>query len=131
MARSLIMPRLTTPRPRSGPLIAERTARTPSLLGTEDHRRAQRQDAHQGDARNRAPIDQVSLRTGWLVTLRSTPVYEAMKMPTTAPTTLNIRFNSGGNNCPRRSLNHASAADTKAKKPKTRSAQAPTDIGDQ
>ena len=53
-------------------------------------------------------------------------------MPRTAPTTLNTRFSSGGTKGrPRRSLNHASAADTKAKKPNTRSAHAPTDIGDQ
>src|SRR5437773_1574361 len=38
IARSLIMPRLTTSRPRSGSLIADRAASTSSLLGTEDHR---------------------------------------------------------------------------------------------
>src|SRR6266849_9190974 len=54
MTRSLIMPRLTTSRPRSGSWIADRTARTWSelggaLLGTEDHRRAQRQHPDQDD----------------------------------------------------------------------------------
>src|SRR2546429_9656931 len=53
MARSLIMPRLTTSRPRSGSLIADSTVKTSSLLGTEDHRSAQRQDAHQDQERNR------------------------------------------------------------------------------
>src|SRR6266480_3931556 len=38
IARSLIMPKLTTSRPRSGSLIADRAASTSSLLGTEDHR---------------------------------------------------------------------------------------------
>src|ERR1700687_4048041 len=51
MTSSLIMPRLTTSRPRSGSWIAESTARTWSevggLLGTEDHRRAQRQHSDQ------------------------------------------------------------------------------------
>src|SRR5216683_3651467 len=54
ITRSLIMPRLTTSRPRSGSWIADRTARTWSelggaLLGTEDHRRAQRQHPDQDD----------------------------------------------------------------------------------
>src|SRR5919204_1191967 len=52
MARSLIIPRLTTSRPRSGSLIAERTSRTSSLLGTEDHRRAQGQDGDQDQHRD-------------------------------------------------------------------------------
>src|SRR5258708_23324239 len=51
MTRSLIMPRLTTSRPRSGSWIADSTARTWSelggLLSTEDHRRAQRQHPDQ------------------------------------------------------------------------------------
>src|SRR6266702_2089956 len=47
IARSLIMPRLTTSRPRSGSLIAERTSRTSSLLGTEDHRRPHREHTKQ------------------------------------------------------------------------------------
>src|SRR5713226_2136451 len=55
MTRSLIMPRLTTSRPRSGSWIAESTDRTCSelggalLLSTEDHRRAQRQHPDQGE----------------------------------------------------------------------------------
>src|SRR5437762_1847166 len=49
IARSLIMPRLTTSRPRSGSLIADRTDRTSSLLGTEDHRCPQRKHRHQHD----------------------------------------------------------------------------------
>src|SRR2546427_11156868 len=54
MTRSLIMPRLTTSRPRSGSWIAERTPRTCSglggpLLGTEDHRSAQRQSPEQAE----------------------------------------------------------------------------------
>src|SRR5213082_2440986 len=53
MARSLIIPRLTTSRPRSGSLIADSTVRTSSLLGTEDHRSAQRQDGDQDQERNR------------------------------------------------------------------------------
>src|SRR5213078_1972766 len=53
IARSLIMPRLTTSRPRSGSLIADSTVRTSSLLGTEDHRSAQRKDADQDQERNR------------------------------------------------------------------------------
>src|ERR1700682_6216414 len=53
MTRSLIMPRLTTSRPRSGSWIADRTDRTWSelggavLLSTEDHRCAQRQHPEQ------------------------------------------------------------------------------------
>src|SRR5882672_1244095 len=58
MTRSLIIPRLTTSRPRSGSWIAASTASTWSedggaawlpLLGTEDHRRPHRQnrDQHQ------------------------------------------------------------------------------------
>src|SRR6266513_1541205 len=57
IARSLIMPRLTTSRPRSGSLIAESTPRTSSLLGTEDHRRPhgehRDQDQHRHDRRLR------------------------------------------------------------------------------
>src|SRR2546425_13008143 len=54
MPRSLIIPRLTTSRPRSGSWIAERTPRTCSglggpLLGTEDHRSAQRQYPEQAE----------------------------------------------------------------------------------
>src|SRR5919109_571318 len=45
MASSLIMPRLTTSRPRSGSLIADRTSKTCSLLGTEDHRGPHREHA--------------------------------------------------------------------------------------
>src|SRR5438876_5202112 len=44
---SLIMPRLTTSRPRSGSLIADRTVRTSSLLGTENHRGTQGQDSEE------------------------------------------------------------------------------------
>src|SRR5947208_15090438 len=44
---SLIMPRLTTSRPRSGSLIADSTVRTSSLLGTENHRGTQGQDSQQ------------------------------------------------------------------------------------
>src|ERR1700694_2841070 len=51
ITRSLIMPRLTTSRPRSGSWIAESTARISAelggLLGTEDHRRAQREHTDQ------------------------------------------------------------------------------------
>src|SRR5260370_25179438 len=55
-----------------------------------------------------------------------------MKMATTAPTTLKARLiTAGTRGLPRRSLNHASTADTKTKNPKTSSAQTPTDIGDQ
>src|SRR5438046_141166 len=43
----LIMPRLTTSRPRSGSLIADSTVRTSSLLGTENHRGTQGQDSQQ------------------------------------------------------------------------------------
>src|SRR6266513_2951456 len=53
IARSLIMPRLTTSRPRSGSLIADSTVRTSSLLGTEDHSSAQGQDADQDQEQNR------------------------------------------------------------------------------
>src|SRR5712692_6220254 len=56
MTRSLIMPRLTTSRPRSGSWIAESTARTCSelggavlLLSTEDHCCAQRQHPEQDE----------------------------------------------------------------------------------
>src|SRR5229473_6274763 len=54
MTRSLIIPRLTTSRPRSGSWIAERTLRTCSelggrLLSTEYHRRAQCQHAEQNE----------------------------------------------------------------------------------
>src|SRR5712692_4547070 len=54
MTRSLIIPRLTTSRPRSGSWIAESTASTWSelggaLLSTEDHRRAQRQHPEQNE----------------------------------------------------------------------------------
>src|SRR5712664_2535987 len=52
IARSLIMPRLTTSRPRSGSLMAERASRTWSLLGTEDHRGAQRQDSNEHEERD-------------------------------------------------------------------------------
>src|SRR6266851_1275879 len=53
MTRSLIMPRLTTSRPRSGSWIADSTDRTwsrlgrPPLLGTEDHRRPQGEHTEQ------------------------------------------------------------------------------------
>src|SRR6266487_1769898 len=57
MARSLIMPRLTTSRPRSGSLIAERTLRTSSLLGTEDHRGPQREHADQDEKRDEERVD--------------------------------------------------------------------------
>src|SRR6266481_6119745 len=54
MTRSLIIPRLTTSRPRSGSWIAERTLRTCSelggrLLSTEDHRGAQCCHAEQNE----------------------------------------------------------------------------------
>src|SRR6266852_2039667 len=58
MTRSLIIPRLTTSRPRSGSWIAERTLRTCSelggtwLLSTEDHRRAQCQHPEQDKNRH-------------------------------------------------------------------------------
>src|SRR2546430_6657815 len=47
IAMSLIMPRLTTSRPRSGSLIADSTVRMSSLLGTENHRGTQGQDSYQ------------------------------------------------------------------------------------
>src|SRR4029077_14005211 len=84
------------------------------------------------EARNSPPSAQVSLQTGWLLTLSSTPVYEAMNRPSTAPTTLNARLRRRGTKgAPRRWLIHASTKEMKAKNPKTRSAQTPTDIGDQ
>src|SRR5450759_3775171 len=55
MTRSLIMPRLTTSRPRSGSWIAASTASTWSelggfpLLGTEDHRRPQGEHPEQDE----------------------------------------------------------------------------------
>src|SRR5258708_40040925 len=55
MTRSLIMPRLTTSRPRSGSCIADSTDRIwsrlggPPLLGTEDHRRPQGQHPEQDE----------------------------------------------------------------------------------
>src|SRR5712691_13274638 len=55
MTRSLIMPRLTTSRPRSGSWIADSTVRTWSelggalLLSTEDHRRTQREHTKQDE----------------------------------------------------------------------------------
>src|SRR5256886_3578863 len=49
IAMSLIMPRLTTSRPRSGSLIADSTVRTSSLLGTENHRGTQGQDSEQDE----------------------------------------------------------------------------------
>src|ERR1700693_1861809 len=57
MTRSLIMPRLTTSRPRSGSWIADNTASTccelgGSLLGTEDHRGAQRENSEQSEEEN-------------------------------------------------------------------------------
>src|SRR5712691_2512328 len=57
MTRSLIIPRLTTSRPRSGSWMADSTVRTCSELGssllvTEDHRRAQCQHAEQNQERH-------------------------------------------------------------------------------
>src|SRR6266851_1993516 len=57
MTRSLIIPRLTTSRPRSGSWIADSTVRTCSelggpLLSTEDHRRAQCEHAEQNEDRD-------------------------------------------------------------------------------
>src|SRR2546427_1161731 len=52
IATSLIMPRLTTSRPRSGSLIADNTMRTSSLLGTEDHRSSQGEDAREDQDRD-------------------------------------------------------------------------------
>src|SRR5690348_5579135 len=57
MARSLIMPRLTTSRPRSGSLIAERTVRTWSLLGTEDDRGPQGQHSDKDEDGNNHCVD--------------------------------------------------------------------------
>src|SRR5713226_3643755 len=57
MLRSLIIPRLTTSRPRSGSLIADRTERTWSLLGTEDHRGPQREHAEQDQHRHDHCVD--------------------------------------------------------------------------
>src|SRR5204863_5333672 len=57
IARSLIMPRLTTSRPRSGSLIADRTDRTSSLLGTENHRGTQGQDSQQDQDRDHDRVE--------------------------------------------------------------------------
>src|ERR1700674_451522 len=57
MVTSLIIPRLTTSRPRSGSLIADRTERTWSLLGTEDHRGAHRQDRNEHHRRHDCRLD--------------------------------------------------------------------------
>src|SRR3981189_3748152 len=62
MTRSLIMPRLTTSRPRSGSWMADRTASTWSevggvLLGTEDHRRSQRKHSYQDDGGHDHRVD--------------------------------------------------------------------------
>src|SRR5213080_5460972 len=54
---SLIMPRLTTSRPRSGSLIADRTLRISSLLGTEDHRCSQGEDSDQGEQRDHDGVE--------------------------------------------------------------------------
>ncbi len=43
------------------------------------------------EARNRAPSIHVSLQTGWLLTLRRTPVYEAKNRARTPPTMLKAR----------------------------------------
>src|SRR5213593_727494 len=56
-SRSLIMPRLTTSRPRSGSLIADRTLRISSLLGTEDHRCSQGEDSDQGEQRDHYGVE--------------------------------------------------------------------------
>src|SRR5260370_9485780 len=63
MTRSLIIPRLTTSRPRSGSWIADSTVRTCSelggprfpLLGTEDHRRTKGQHAVQDENGHNKP----------------------------------------------------------------------------
>src|SRR5712692_8561519 len=55
-----------------------------------------------------------------------------MKIPTSAPSTLKPRLIAiGTKGLPRLTLSHASTNDTKAKNPKSSSAQTPTDIGDQ
>src|SRR5207302_51372 len=135
-------------------LIADSTARTSSLLGTEDHRSPQRNDAQENEERDndcvqadtaydgRAPrgldpevsagLDQRGGDTNDRDGPKRQPRQDARKMPTAAPTTLNARLKTGGSTgLPRRSLSHASAADTNANTPNTSSPQAPTDIGDQ
>src|SRR2546421_5482329 len=57
IATSLIMPRLTTSRPRSGSLIADRTVRTSSLLGTENHRGTQGQYSQQDQDRDHDRVE--------------------------------------------------------------------------
>src|SRR5256885_6997545 len=83
------------------------------------------------DARKSPPSTQVSLQTGWLLTLNRTPVYDAMKMATIAPMMLNALLTSIGMMPPPLFLIQASTAETVTKKPKARRAQTPTDIGDQ
>src|SRR5229473_70586 len=91
------------------------------------------------DARNRPPSIQVSLQIGWLLTLSSTPVYDATNRAKTPPMTLNAWPKTppigrpGSPTVPRsrRSSTNDSSAETAAKKPKIKSAQTPTDIGDQ
>src|SRR2546427_12347990 len=83
------------------------------------------------DARKSPPSTQVSLQTGWLLTLNRTPVYDAMKMATIAPMMLNARLTTIGMMPPPLFLIQASTAETVTNKPKSRRAQTPTDIGDQ
>src|SRR2546426_7321172 len=56
IAKSLIMPKLTTSRPRSGSLIADRAASTSALLGTEDHRGPDGQYREQDKGRDRSRL---------------------------------------------------------------------------
>src|ERR1700736_887552 len=92
------------------------------------------------EARNRPPSVHVSLQIGWVLTLSRTPVYDAINSANRAPAMMKARPRTPPNGRlispvveprSRRSSTNDSRADTVAKKPNTRSAQTPTDIGDQ
>src|ERR1041384_142562 len=84
------------------------------------------------EARNRPPKAHVSLHTGWLLTLSSTPVYPAIKRPNAVPTIMNGRPNPPPSRRPIALWGHrASTNEPAANTPKSSRAQAPTDIGDQ
>src|SRR5437762_5984406 len=83
------------------------------------------------DARKSPPSTQVSLHTGWLLTLNRTPVYDAMKMATIAAMMLDARLTTMGMMPPPLFLIQASTAEPVTKEPNTRRAETPTDIGDQ
>src|SRR5260370_1127948 len=81
----------------------------------------------------------VPLKSGGLRTQSSTPVYDATNRAKTPPMTLNAGPKTppigrpGSPTVPRsrRSSTNDSSAETATKKPKIKSAQTPTDIGDQ